>query len=135
MAELTASLAAWKKYTDRAGTGWVRPDDAWLVLDHNGNGLIDSGRELFGVDTVLSGTPGVDAVYATTGFEVLRTLDTGSGAAGCADNLLNASDAAFTQVRLWRDLYQDGVTDARELASQAASNIARISPTSTPAAR
>jgi len=114
----------------RAGTGWVRPNDAWLVLERNGNGLIDSGRELFGVDTVLSGTPGVNAVYATTGFQALRTLDTGSGVAGSAgyaDNVFNASDAAFTQVRLWRDLNQDGVSQAGELFTLAQQNIASIS--------
>ena len=114
----------------RAGTGWVRPDDAWLVLDRNGNGLIDSGRELFGVDTVLSGTPGVDAVYASTGFQALRTLDVGSGTAGSAgygDNVFNALDAGFTQVRLWRDLNQDGVSQATELFTLAQQNIASIS--------
>jgi hypothetical protein len=109
----------------RTGTGWVLPDDAWLALDRNGNGTIDSGRELFGVDTVLSGTPGVDAVYASTGFEALRTLDAN------ADNVFNNQDAAFTQVRLWRDLNQDGISQANELTTLAAQGIASIALTAS----
>jgi Ca2+-binding RTX toxin-like protein len=105
----------------RTGTGWVTGDDAWLVLDRNASGTIDSGRELFGVDTLLSGTPGVDAVYASTGFEALRTLDAN------ADNVFNAQDSAFTQVRLWRDLNQDGISQASELTTLAAQNIIAIS--------
>jgi hypothetical protein len=109
----------------RTGTGWVRPDDAWLVLDRNGDGLITSGRELFGVDTLLSGTPGVDAVYAPTGFAALAALDAN------ADGVFNTSDAAFTQVRLWQDADQDGVSDAGELFSLADKGIASISLNAT----
>ena len=54
----------------RSGTGWISSDDGILVLDRNGNGLIDSGRELFGADTVLS-----DGSTATSGFAALADLD------------------------------------------------------------
>lgn len=109
----------------RTGTGWVKANDAWLVLDRNGNGLIDSGRELFGVDTLLSGTPGVDAVYASTGFAALAKLDSNN------DRVFNASDAAFTQVQLWQDLNQDGISQSTELFTLAQKNIASISLTPT----
>ncbi len=105
----------------RTGTGWLAADDAWLALDRDGSGSIDTGRELFGVDTLLSGTPGVDAVYAASGFAALATLDAN------ADAVFNASDAAFGQVRLWRDLNQDGVSQSNELSTLAQQGIASIS--------
>ena len=114
----------------KTGTGWVKAADAWLALDRDGNGMIDSGRELFGIDTLVSGTAGVDAVYARTGFEALKTLDTGSGAAGSAgagDNIFNADDAAFSQVRLWQDLNQDGLSQTHELFTLAQKGVSGIS--------
>ena len=111
----------------RTGTGWVKGDDAWLVLDRNGNGLIDSGRELFGVDTVVSGTAGVEAVYAADGFEALRTLDSNG------DKVFDSQDAAFLQVRLWQDLNQDGISQSTELFSLGQKGIVSIAlnPTAT----
>jgi len=48
---------------NRNATGWVKGDDGFLVLDRNGNGKIDNGSELFGVDTVMS-----NGLKASSGF-------------------------------------------------------------------
>ncbi|WP_428422561.1 calcium-binding protein [Methylibium sp.] len=120
----------------KTGTGWVKGDDAWLVLDRNGNGTIDSGRELFGVDTLIT-NPNGSVRTALDGFEALRTLDAGNGtpgSAGDADGVFNASDAAFSQVRLWQDVNQDGISQSSELFSLAQKNITSIGLTPTGAA-
>lgn len=121
----------------KTGTGWLKGDDAWLVLDRDGNGSIDSGLELFGVDTLITvdevpfGGASVQTVTrkARSGFEALRTLDTGNGTAGSAgfgDGVFNASDAAFTQVKLWQDLNQDGISQSTELFTLADKGITSI---------
>ena len=121
----------------RTGTGWVKADDAWLVLDRDGNGSIDSGRELFGVDTQITVTealPGhtTATTYvrnARTGFEALRTLDTGNGSMGSSghgDGIFDANDSGFSQVRLWQDLNQDGISQAGELGTLTAKGIASM---------
>jgi Ca2+-binding RTX toxin-like protein len=106
----------------KTGTGWLKGDDAWLVLDRNGNGTIDSGRELFGVDTLVPATNG-QTRNATSGFDALNSVDSN------ADGVFNASDAAFGQVRLWQDLNADGLSQANELSTLAAKGIQSISLT------
>jgi Ca2+-binding RTX toxin-like protein len=128
----------------RTGTGWLKGDDAWLVLDRDGNGAIDSGRELFGVDTLITATdsylgPNGLTSYtytrnARTGFEALRSVDTGngtSGSAGYGDGVFDSRDAAFTQVRLWQDQNQDGISQSTELFSLADKGITSISLTAS----
>jgi Ca2+-binding RTX toxin-like protein len=86
------------------GTGWVSGDDAFLVIDKNGNGTIDSGLELFGDSTVKS-----NGLNATDGFDALADLDSN------ADGVVNNQDTQFTNLKLWRDLNQDGESQAGEL--------------------
>nr|WP_240440909.1 calcium-binding protein [Ralstonia solanacearum] len=88
----------------KTSTGWIKADDGFLVLDRNGNGSIDNGNELFGDSTVLA-----SGAKAADGFAALRDLDAN------ADGMLNAQDAAWDQLRVWRDLNQDGLSQAEEL--------------------
>lgn len=101
-------------------TGWVSADDALLALDRNGNGTIDNGAELFGDATPLS-AGGV----AVDGFDALADLDSNS------DGVIDANDTEFANLRLWRDLNQDGVSQSNELFTLAALNVASINVAST----
>jgi len=94
------------------GTGWVYRDDGFLVWDRNGNGLIDSGRELFGDSTLKS-----NGQLAVDGFDALADLDVN------ADGKVDALDPNFSNLRVWRDLDQDGITDAGELSTLASLGI------------
>ncbi|HEX2548054.1 MAG TPA: hypothetical protein VHL79_24430, partial [Ramlibacter sp.] len=88
----------------RTGTGWIAGDDGILVLDRNGNGAVDSGRELFGDNTPLP-----DGSVASNGFEALAQHDTNG------DGQIDAQDPTFHSLRVWQDLNQNGVSEANEL--------------------
>ena len=55
-------------------TGWIASGEAIVVRDLNGNGTIDSGRELFGDNTILTIGPKAGQT-AANGFEALADLD------------------------------------------------------------
>ena len=101
-------------------TGWVSSDDGLLVRDLNGNGQIDNGHELFGNNTSLAG-----GGYAENGFLALADLDSNS------DGKLDVNDAAFNQLRVWKDADSDGVADAGELLTLTAAGVQSISTTYT----
>lgn len=86
-----------------------------LALDRNGNGLIDNGRELFGNNTLLR-----NGQTAADGYAALREQDSNG------DGLLDSRDANWTSLRLWRDLNQDGRSQAGELFSLDSLDISRI---------
>ena len=82
--------------------------------------LIDSGPDLFGDATQLA-----NGQRASDGFAALADLDANQ------DGVVNAADAAFASLRVWRDLDQDGVTDAGELLTLAALGITGLNVAST----
>ena len=88
----------------RTATGWVAADDGLLVRDLNGNGKIDNGGELFGDNTLLK-----NGNAAAHGYAALADLDDNG------DGKIDASDAAFADLRVWRDLNQDGESQSNEL--------------------
>lgn len=181
----------------KTGTGWIDPGEGFLVLDRNGNGVIDNGSELFGdntpldhrrdddnsdddhnaahafqmlaaqdsnrdgmvdadrhlfIDDVKTGRGQIDpgAVFLrrdrnanpmiengrkllgdTTSFEPRRNSrndDNGGHGRNAADGfqalaaqdsnrdgMVDANDANWQQLRVWRDLNQDGVSQTEEL--------------------
>ncbi|MDV7438139.1 hypothetical protein R4447_16460, partial [Acinetobacter baumannii] len=88
----------------RTSTGWVGSDDGILVLDRNGDGIINDGSELFGDSVTLK-----DGSQASNGYVALAEFDSNG------DGKVNAEDTNFEQLKVWRDLNQDGVSQANEL--------------------
>ena len=85
--------------------GWVSSDDGLLTLDRNGNGTVDNILELFGKTN-------------KTGTEELREYDLNNAAEanGISDGKIDSSDAIFSQLKIWQDLNQNGISESSELS-------------------
>ncbi|MBU6140978.1 MAG: hypothetical protein KGP29_05460 [Proteobacteria bacterium] len=78
--------------------GWVSSDDGLLTLDKNGNGEVDNILELFGKTN-------------KTGTQELREYDLNS------DGVINSNDSVFSQLKVWQDFNQNGLSESSELKS------------------
>ncbi|WP_198301924.1 tandem-95 repeat protein [Curvibacter sp. AEP1-3] len=94
-------------------TGWVGKDDALLAEDLNGDGQISLGSEIaFAARTS----------EADTDLQALMKLHDTNG-----DGVVNAADAGFEKLLLWKDGNSNGVTDAGELQTLAQAGLVSIS--------
>jgi hypothetical protein len=85
------------------GVSWTNGQDGILAMDLNGNGQIDSGKEVF--------SPFFGGGNYAHALEALATLDSNG------DGVLDSSDSQFANLKVWVDANSDGVTDAGELLS------------------
>jgi hypothetical protein len=96
--------------------GWAAGGDGFLVMDLNGDGQINDGRELFGQGTRLA-----DGSRAADGYVALAAQDSDR------DGDVDAGDANFGQLKVWVDADGDGLTDAGELKTLTELGISSLS--------
>ena len=77
-------------------SGWISPDDGFLAIDTNGNGIIDNRSELFG------GAIG-------EGFAKLADFDSNH------DGKVDSHNARYAELEVWQDVNGNHQTDAGEL--------------------
>jgi hypothetical protein len=106
---------------------WTEPggDDAWLALDRNGNGRIDSGEELFGSRTPAYAD--MQEPRTEQGFDALALLEGPSYGASTPDRIIDARDAVYSRLRLWFDRNHNGVSEPDEFMSLADAGVVAIS--------
>lgn len=109
---------------NREQVAWTAADsdDAFLAIDENHNGVVDSGRELFA--GVLGPPNGFSTLAAYNGFRTVDDLKMGRNRA--ATGILTPADAVFAMLLLWTDRNHNGMSEENELESLAHAGFTKI---------
>lgn len=89
-------------------SGWIASGEGFLAVDHDGNGRVDSISELFGGNA------------KGAGFARLADYDLND------DGLVNANDAGFGDLRVWRDANGNHQSDDGELISLSEAGVSEL---------
>ena len=105
----------------RERTGWAERGDGVLAVDINSDRIINDGSELFGDYTKLP-----DGTSAKDGYEAMIQYDSNH------DGKIDATDAHFNDLLLWKDTNLDGQSSSDELSILTANGIVSIDITANP---